>query len=141
MNQRNQMDIYQPLPSSQVERLDILALVRTAFSAERSLMAWIRTSVSLYTFGFSLIKFMDYLEAAEIGTQLSEGPRLLGLALVCLGIMVLLPAAVEHVRRMNKMKTLGLPKISKIYLPLIAAIALVLIGLTVFISTTFNWPL
>ena len=141
MNQRNKMDIYQPLPSSQVERLDILALVRTAFSAERSLMAWIRTSVSLYTFGFSLIKFMDYLEAAEIGTRLSEGPRLLGLALVCLGIMVLLPAAVEHVRRMNKMKTLGLPKISKIYLPLIAAIALVLIGLTVFISTTFNWPL
>jgi len=135
------MDIYQPLPSSQVERLDILALVRTAFSAERSLMAWIRTSVSLYTFGFSLIKFMDYLEAAEIGAQLSEGPRRLGLALVCLGIMVLLPAAVEHVRRMKKMKTLGLSKISKIYLPLIAAIALVLIGLTVFISTTFNWPL
>jgi uncharacterized membrane protein YidH (DUF202 family) len=141
MNQRNQMDIYQPLPSSQAERLDILALVRTAFSAERSLMAWIRTSVSLYTFGFSLIKFMGYLEAAEIGTQLSEGPRRLGLALVCLGIMVLLPAVVEHVRRMKKMKTLGLPKISKIYLPLIAAIALVLIGLTVFISTTFNWPL
>jgi BASS family bile acid:Na+ symporter len=141
MNQQNYMDIHQPLPSSQVESLEILALVRTAFSAERSLMAWIRTSVSLYTFGFSLIRFMDYLEATEIGTQLSEGPRLLGLALVCLGILVLLPAAVEHVRRMKKMKTLGLPRISKIYLPIIAAIALVLIGLTVFISTTFNWPL
>jgi uncharacterized membrane protein YidH (DUF202 family) len=135
------MDIYQPLPSSQVESLEILALVRTAFSAERSLMAWIRTSVSLYTFGFSILKFFDYLQAKEMGTQVHEGPRRLGLALVCLGIMVLLPAAVEHVRRMKKMKTLGLPRISKIYLPIIAAIALVLIGLIVFISTTFNWPL
>jgi uncharacterized membrane protein YidH (DUF202 family) len=78
------------------------------------------------------------LEAEEMGTQLPEGPRRLGLALVCLGIMVLLPASVEHVRRMKKMKKLGLPKISKIYLPFTAAITLVLIGLTVLISTTFN---
>jgi putative membrane protein len=132
------MDNNQALPSSRLERLNNLALVRTAFSSERSLMAWIRTSVSLYTFGFSLIKFFDYLEAEEMGTQLPEGPRRLGLALVCLGIMVLLPASVEHVRRMKKMKKLGLPKISKIYLPFTAAITLVLIGLTVLISTTFN---
>lgn len=135
------MDINQALPSSQVVRLNNLALVRTAFSSETSLMAWIRTSVSLYTFGFSLIKFFDYLDAKEMGTQLPEGPRRLGLALVCLGIVVLLPAAIEHVRRMKKMKKLGLPNISKIYLPLIAAITLVLIGLTVLISTTFNWSL
>lgn len=135
------MDINQALPSSQVVRLNNLALVRTAFSSETSLMAWIRTSVSLYTFGFSLIKFFDYLDAKEMGTQLPEGPRRLGLALVCLGIVVLLPAAIEHVRRMKKMKKLGLPNISKIYLPLIAAITLMLIGLTVLISTTFNWSL
>lgn len=135
------MDINQALPSSQVVRLNNLALVRTAFSSETSLMAWIRTSVSLYTFGFSLIKFFDYLDAKEMDTQLPEEPRRLGLALVCLGIVVLLPAAIEHVRRMKKMKKLGLPNISKIYLPLIAAITLMLIGLTVLISTTFNWSL
>ncbi|MCK4820199.1 DUF202 domain-containing protein [bacterium] len=132
------MDNNQDLPSSQLVRLNNLALVRTAFSSETSLMAWIRTPVSLYTFGFSLIKFFDYLDAKEMGAQLPEGPRRLGLSLVCLGIVVLLPAAVVHVRRMKKMKKLGLPNISKIYLPLIAAITLVLIGLTVLISTTFN---
>jgi len=135
------MDINQALPSSHLVRLNNLALVRTAFSSETSLMAWIRTSVSLYTFGFSLIKFFDYLKVKEMDTHLHEGPRRLGLALVCLGIIVLLPASVVHVRRMNKMKKLGLPNISKIYLPLIAAITLVLIGLTVLISTTFNWSL
>lgn len=135
------MDINQALHSSHLVRLNNLALVRTAFSSETSLMAWIRTSVSLYTFGFSLIKFFDYLKVKEMDTHLHEGPRRLGLALVCLGIVVLLPATVEYVRRMKKMKKLGLPKISKIYLPLIAAITLVLIGLTVLISTTFNWSL
>jgi len=66
-----------------IRDLEILALVRTRFSSERSLMAWMRTSVSLFTLGFSITKFFDYLEGQQKGTQFSEGPYWLGLALSC----------------------------------------------------------
>ena len=58
-----------PLPSAQSalgiairEELERLAVVRTAYSSERSLKAWMRTAVSLYTFGFAIAKFFDYVE-------------------------------------------------------------------------------
>ena len=58
-----------------VRTLSVFALVRTAFSSERALMAWMRTSVSLYSFGFTITKFMDYLERPGEGSRFSEGPR------------------------------------------------------------------
>ena len=42
-----------------------LALRRTFLAHERTLMAWIRTSVSLISFGFTIYKFFQYL-AQEI---------------------------------------------------------------------------
>jgi inner membrane protein YidH len=42
-----------------------LSLRRTFMAQERTLMAWIRTSVCLISFGFSIYKFFDYLAKAE----------------------------------------------------------------------------
>ena len=114
-----------------IRDLEIYALVRTAFSSERSLLAWMRTSVSLYTFGFSITKFFDYLEQQEAGTQFSEGSQLLGFALVFLGILALVPAIPEHIQRLRKMKNLGLPRVSRFSLPVAATVALLSIGITI----------
>jgi putative membrane protein len=114
--------------------LRILAsLVRTAFSSEQSLMSWIRTSVSLFTFGFSINQFFHYLEKQQVGTQFSASPRRLGLTLICLGVLALVLAMLEHVQRLRTLQNQGLPRISRYLLPLGSAVALLVIGIAALI--------
>jgi putative membrane protein len=120
-----------------IRKLGIYALVRTAFSSERSLMSWIRTSVSMYAFGFTVSKFGRYM-GQQHGSQFSTGPRRLGLALISIGILSLVLAAIGHLQRLKKMKRLGLPTVSLISLPVIATAVLLLIGITVLISIGLN---
>jgi len=127
-----------------IRDLEILAIVRTRFSSERSLMASMRTSVSLFTFGFSITKFFNYLENQQEGTQFSEGPYLLGLVLICLGILSLVPAVIQHAGRLKRAKELGIPMgmpiTSRFSLPICATVALLVIGFTSFIGILLNWP-
>lgn len=127
-----------------VRDLEILAIARTRFSSERSLMASMRTSVSLFTFGFSITKFFNYLENQQEGIQFSEGPYLLGLVLICLGILSLVPAVIQHAGRLKRAKELGIPMgmpiISRFSLPICATVALLVIGFTSFIGILLNWP-
>jgi len=117
------------------------ALVRTALSSEQTLMSWIRTSLSLFTFGFSITQFFYYLEQQKEGIQISAGPRRMGFALVCVGIVVLLIAMVEHVLRLRKMRKEGLPADSVSFLPFGSAVALLVIGIAAFVSIIMNWSL
>ncbi|MHC4089183.1 MAG: YidH family protein [Planctomycetota bacterium] len=117
-----------------VRFLSSLALIRTVYSSERSLMAWIRTSVSLYTFGFSISKFIDYLELQEKGIQFPAGFRRVGLVLIAMGIVALLFAMFDHLRRVQKMRQLGLPSTMRSFLPSGAATALVLTGIVMLIG-------
>jgi putative membrane protein len=124
-----------------IRKLGIYALVRTSLSSERSLMSWIRTSVSLYTFGFSITKFLDYLGKQKEVTGSSTGLYRLGFAIICIGILGLVLAAVGHLQRLKKMKRLGLPTVSLISLPVVATAALALIGIAVLIGIGLNWSL
>ena len=117
-----------------IRELEILSIVRTRFSSERSLMAWMRTSVSLFTFGFSIIKFFDYLKQQQQGDQIPEGPYRLGIVLICVGIMILAPAVVQHVHRLRRAKELGMPTFSRFSLPIGTATSLFLIGTTTLIA-------
>ena len=117
------------------------ALVRTALSSEQTLMSWIRTSLSLFTFGFSITQFFYYLEQPKEDIQISTGPRRMGIALVCVGIVVLLMAMVEHVLRLRKIKKQGLPADAASFLPVGSAVALLVIGVAAFVSIIMNWSL
>ena len=134
-----------PLPSAQSalgiairEELERLAVVRTAYSSERSLKAWMRTAVSLYTFGFAIATFFDYVELQQEGLEFSDGPRRLGLVLVAAGIVSLVLAVVEYLRRLATMCDLGLPHPSHYLLPAAAAAALTTIGIAAAISISLN---
>lgn len=139
-NTQAAQDIDQRAAARILERLNIFALVRTAFSSERSLLSWMRTCVSLYTFGFTLTKFIDYLGKQQVDIQYSSGLRRLGLALIFVGILVIVLAVVEHVRRLRKMKQLGLPAFSLFPLAVCTAIALLLVGIAALMAIVFNWP-
>ena len=105
------------------------ALIRTALSSEQSLMSWIRTSVSLYTFGISITQFFHYLADKQGGSELSGGPRRLGFALICVGMAALALGLFEYVRWNKSLKEQGLPKASLTRYPVYSALALLLIGI------------
>ena len=65
------------------EKTTDLGYERTRLAADRTLMAWIRTSVSMISFGFTIFKFFMYLRESDIlvGTAPLAGaaePRVLG---------------------------------------------------------------
>jgi putative membrane protein len=116
------------------------ALVRTALSSEQTLMSWVRTSLSLSTFGFSIAQFFQYL-AGQSDAESSTSPRRLGLALICLGVGVLVTAVVEHVLRIRRLKERGLPADAGSFLPLGSAAVMLVIGLAALISVFLRWQL
>ena len=109
------------------------ALVRTALSSEQTLMSWVRTSLSLSTFGFSIAKFFQYL-AGQSDASLTAGPRRLGIALILLGVVVLAAAVVEHMLRIRDLKRQGLPADASSFLPMGSAGAMLAIGLVALVS-------
>jgi len=59
-----------------------LAFERSRLASERTLMAWIRTSLSMISFGFTIYKFFEYLGESAGGTEPRHGPLNLGRVMV-----------------------------------------------------------
>ena len=79
-----------------------LAFERTRAAYERTLQAWIRTATSLITFGFSVYKFFQ-IENPRRGNYV-VGPREFGEALVSVGFIALVFAALEHHLEMRQLR-------------------------------------
>ena len=65
--------------------------IRTRLSLERTLLSWERTAIALLGFGFTIVKFFEYL-GTESGVKpalLPQAPRLFGLALIAGSVIVL----------------------------------------------------
>ncbi|MGC2447355.1 MAG: DUF202 domain-containing protein [Candidatus Sulfotelmatobacter sp.] len=75
-----------------------MAVQRNVFAGERTLMAWIRTSLSMIGFGFTIYKFFQYLpaELAAGNIRRPQAPRNLALTLIALGTLALLAATWQH---------------------------------------------
>jgi putative membrane protein len=83
-----------------------LSIRRTFLAHERTLMAWIRTSTSLISFGFATYKFFEYLKEAEPVKPYPHllGPREFALIMISLGVIALVIAAIQNVRTMKEMR-------------------------------------
>ena len=110
-------------------------------SSEQSLMSWIRTSVSFYSFGFAITQFFYYMADQREAVQLSAGPRLLGLVLVITGILTILLGSIEHVLRIKVLRDVGLPANVQFILPLGSAAVFLLVGIAALVAITMNWHL
>jgi inner membrane protein YidH len=107
---------------------------RVYLAAERTFLAWIRTSVSLMGFGFLIARFALFLR--EYGMETGLEPRArpaisswLGFGMVCVGVFVCVMAAVRHQAYIQALEHgVGNPPLS-VRTALIVAAVLALVGL------------
>lgn len=86
-----------------------MAIRRTRNSEERTLMAWIRTSLSMISFGFTIYKFLESFARSEGGHPNINMERVknVGLTLIGLGVIALVAALWQHVAAINELRQEG----------------------------------
>lgn len=82
-----------------------LAVDRTRLAHERTLMAWVRTSASLISFGFTIYKFFQYMrDQGEPVRDRAFGPPQFALFLIAIGLISLVLATIQHRHDMKVMR-------------------------------------
>jgi putative membrane protein len=73
-----------------------LGAMRTMMAADRTLMAWIRTSLSMYSFGYTIYKVLQ--EVNEVGDVAlrDAAPRHAGMLLSVAGTAALIMGIIEY---------------------------------------------
>lgn len=115
-----------------------LAMDRSRMASERTLMAWLRTSLSMISFGFTIFKFLEALQQqAEAPVLRPDSPRNVGLALIGIGTGALILACVQH---RQYLRALGpdQPR-AGLDLPLAVSCLVALLGLLMFVSVVLSW--
>jgi len=82
-----------------------LARERNRAAADRTLMAWIRTALSMIGFGFGVGKLYEALQKANSDrvTDTLNSAYIVGEALIALGVLGLLAAVIQHSQILKKL--------------------------------------
>lgn len=75
-----------------------LAISRTILAHDRTLMAWVRTSTSMISFGFTMYKFFQYLRSGPAPQDAERllGPRGVALVMIGIGVGALVLATLDY---------------------------------------------
>ncbi len=106
-----------------------LARQRNRDAAERTLMAWIRTCLSLISFGFGLDKIVAAIDRATGDQGPRPGVISVALAFVFTGILAMAAATVQHVRELRRLRRDDFVYLESPRIAAATAILITLIGL------------
>ena len=110
---------------------------RVFFAAERTLLAWIRTGLTIMGFGFVVARFglfLTLLAAQHVPSSITvASPSFfssgIGIALVLLGAVSMIFAAIQHQRLVSTLPIADLPPFHNRAFPVVLAFILGLLGL------------
>jgi len=116
---------------------------RVFFAAERTLLAWLRTGLTLMGFGFVIARFGLFLRVMSLQvTAPSHGPwsAVLGVAMVTVGAGVILFASQQHGRYIETLAASDLPPryargfaiVTSLIVGLLGLVLAIYLGLTSF---------
>jgi putative membrane protein len=115
-----------------------LAFERTRLAADRTTMAYMRTSASMIGFGFTIYKFFQYLkETPDFGALPSQGARNIGLALLVLGSLMLVFALIQHIAFVRRLAT-DSGRRFPFSIPVISSVLLLAVGLLALANIIFR---
>ena len=116
-----------------------LAKERNRAAYDRTLMAWIRTAISLIGFGFAIAKSYEYIQAEtleETGRFIDQihAPLWFGMSFILLGMLCILGGVIQYAKVVKQIQTgeftYGEPR------PLAKIVALILLIIGVFALIT-----
>jgi putative membrane protein len=110
-----------------------LPVMNTLMAADRTLMSWTRTSLSLLSFGFTIFKILQGLQDAEGRLVVrSDTPRNAGLFLTAMGTLAMVMGTIEYwqtLKVLHQPRIFGHPRA-----PLIMAMIMSVAGILLFVS-------
>lgn len=119
-----------------------LARERTRAAADRTLMAWIRTGLSLITFGLGIGKAVELLDAAFPARARVLDPRhgtlVVAIGLVAVGVLSLGVAIIQHGLMLRALEQPAYTYKTPLALTVVVAILLLVIGFLALAGLTFT---
>ena len=110
-----------------------LPVMNTLMAADRTLMSWTRTSLSLLSFGFTIFKILQGLQDAEGRLVVrTDTPRNAGLFLTAMGTLAMVMGTIEYwqtLKVLDQQRIFGRPRP-----PLIMAMIMSVAGILLFVS-------
>ena len=110
---------------------------RVFFAAERTLLAWVRTGLTIMAFGFVVARFGLFLRLlatqqgqgipeAELHNRLSNA---VGIALVLIGVACMILGAVQHRSYVATLPPEDIPRSHAAIYPILLCVVLALLGI------------
>lgn len=114
-----------------------LAKERNRAAAERTLMAWIRTCLSLISFGFGVDRIVTALQKSTVYEYIDDPmhlTRILGLSFIGIGTSAIILAALEHRQELRHIQHEVYRYKSRSSLAFVVAVSIFFTGLFAFVG-------